>query len=157
MVSVLFVCLGNTCRSPAAEEILRCLHSKQSLSFELHVDSCGIGDWHLGHLPSESMRIAAERRGFFLTHRSRQFQPEDLDLFDYVFAADHTVLQELYRRADSLEKKAKVHLFTEHSKDYHHQGIPDPYSQGGESFDLVLNMLEECCQKILHHIEQENK
>jgi len=154
MVSVLFVCLGNTCRSPAAEEILRQLHKKKNLPLDLHVDSSGIGDWHTGHLPSESMRAAAERRGLILSGRSKQFKMEDFDHFDYIYAADNTVLQELYRRADSLDRKAKVHLFTEHSKTYYHEEIPDPYSQGGEAFDLVLNMLEECCEGILHHIKE---
>lgn len=154
MVSVLFVCLGNICRSPAAEEMLRHLHKKKQMSLELHVDSSGIGDWHVGHLPSESMRAAIERRGLILAGRSKQFKPADFDFFDYIFAADHTVLQELYRRADSLDRRAKIHMFTEYSKSYYHQEIPDPYYQGEQAFDLVLDMLEECCEEILNHIKE---
>lgn len=156
MVSVLFVCLGNICRSPAAEGVLRDLHLKQGEPYELYIESCGLGDWHVGRLPVEEMRQAAAKRSVKLSSRAQQFTPAFFERFDYILAADQSVLQELYRSAKNTEQKAKLHLITEYSASYFREEIPDPYSQADMAFELVLDMLEDSCSGILEHLNSEN-
>lgn len=151
MVSVLFVCLANTCRSPAAEGMLRHLAEKEGLT--LHVESCGIGAWNLGQLPSERMREAAKNRGIHLASRSQQFQPKFLDAFDLILVADTQMLKDIYLHAKSPEHKAKVHLITHFSETYRDQNIPDPYYQGEAGFENVLDMLEDACIGIIAHLK----
>ncbi len=154
MVSVLFVCLGNICRSPAAEGILRKMNEESNGTLELHVESCGIGCWHVGLLPHESMREAAQERGLLLLSRAQQFKTSFFDKFDYIFAADQSILNELYKLADTPEHKDKVHLISEYSQSYPREAIPDPFYEGKEGFDKVLDMLEECCSGILKQIRK---
>lgn len=157
MVSVLFVCLGNICRSPAAEAMLRDLHMKQGEPYGLYIESCGLGDWHVGRLPVEEMRQAAAKRNVMLSSRAQQFTPGFFERFDYILAADQPVLQELYRIAKSPEQKAKVHLMTEYSTGYFREEIPDPYAQANMAFELVLDMLEDACVGILGHLNADNQ
>src|SRR5690349_1295011 len=109
MPSILYVCLGNICRSPAAEGVMRHLKEKHQLN-DLHIESCGMGDWHVGHLPDERMQRASKLRGFVLSSRAKVFDPNFLKRFDYILAADHHVLHELYTHAKTPENKAKIHL-----------------------------------------------
>lgn len=157
MPSVLFVCLGNICRSPAAEGLLRHLHSKRQKDLDLHIESCGIGDWHLGHLPDERMRDAAKARGIILSSRAQQFKPVHFERFDYILAADKEVMSDLYYFAKTPEHKAKIHLITDFSGTYSGQEIPDPYYEGGLAFELVLDMLEDSCEGLLSHIDSQLK
>lgn len=152
MVAVLFVCLGNICRSPAAEGILRHVAQKDPLFQDITIRSCGIGDWHIGQLPDERMREAAKTRGITLTSRAAQFQPEFLDEYDYILAADHEVLKGLYQVAKNPEHKSKIQLITAFSGSYRGQEIPDPYCAGIAAFDLVLDMLEDSCEGFLEHL-----
>lgn len=154
MVSILFVCLGNICRSPAGEAMLRHLSEKMELSEALTVQSCGMGDWHVGQLPDERMREASQLRGINLTSRAQQFRPEFLIEFDYILAVDKEVLADLYRYAENPEQKAKIHLVTEFSKSYFNKEIPDPYYYGGNAFELVLDMLEDSCEGLLQHLHK---
>jgi protein-tyrosine phosphatase len=153
--SVLFVCLGNICRSPAAEGILRQLAEKEDV--ELHVESCGLGDWHKGSLPDERMREASKNRGYVLASRAQKMEPEFFDRFDLIFVADQKVMRELYKFADKAEHKAKMHLMTHHSKAFQGQDVPDPYYQGEAGFEQVLDMLEDSCDGILAHIKRAKK
>ena len=152
MISVLFVCLGNICRSPAAEGILRDLATKNANAKDLHVKSCGLGSWHVGQLPDARMQEAAQRRGLILSSRAQEIQPEFLDHFDYILAADHKVLNVLYQFAKTPEHKSKLQLITAFSRSYPNQEIPDPYYGGDAMFDLVLDMLEDACEGLLEHI-----
>ncbi len=154
MTAILFVCLGNICRSPAAEGVLRHLVSEKLDDQKLRIESCGVGDWHLGHLPDERMRDAAKTRGIILSSRAKQFQREYFDEFDYILAADKEVLNSLYKYAKEPHQKAKIHLITAFSKSYRDQEIPDPYYQGYSAFDLVLDMLEDSCEGLLQKITQ---
>lgn len=156
MVAVMFVCLGNICRSPAAEGVLRHLASKHP-DADIHIESCGIGDWHVGQLPDERMRDAAKSRGLVLASRGQQFKPEFLDKFDYILAADKAVLRDLYFHAKSPEHKAKIHLMTEFSSCYKGQEIPDPYYGGDPGFERVLDMLEDSCEGLIEQIKNNNK
>lgn len=152
MASVLFVCLGNICRSPAAEGVLRHRLKEENLSY-VEISSCGLGSWHIGSLPDSRMVEAAKRRGIVLTSRAQQFQPEYFDTFDYIFAADNEVLAVLYKYAHNAEHKAKLHLITAFSTSYLDQEIPDPYYLGEAGFEQVLDMLEDACHGILRKIK----
>lgn len=152
MVAVLFVCLGNICRSPAAEGVLRHLAAKDQQFSDLVVESCGVGDWHLGHLPDERMRDAAKLRGIALTSRARQFKSDFFEKYDYILVSDKEVLNHLYYHAKDPAYKSKIHLMTQFSSSYKGQEIPDPYYLGSSAFDLVLDMLEDSCEGLLAHI-----
>lgn len=151
MISVLFVCLGNICRSPAAEGVLRNMAILKSK--DLHIRSCGLGSWHEGQLPDARMQDAAKRRGLVLSSRAQEFRMDFFDRFDYILAADHKVLNSLYKYAKVPEHKAKVHLITSFSPSYHNQEIPDPFYGGDPMFEMVLDMLEDACEGFLSHIE----
>ena len=155
MVSVLFVCLANTCRSPAAEGILR--HMADKAGVDLHVESCGIGDWNLGQLPNPRMRDAAKNRGVCLSSRAQKFIPEFFDTFDFILVVDTKVMNELYCHAKEPGHKAKIHLITHFSEAYRDEAIPDPYYGGEAVFETVLDMLEDSCTGIVHHIKPENR
>jgi protein-tyrosine phosphatase len=150
MVAVLFVCLGNICRSPAAEGILKQLATQEKIP--LHVESRGLGDWHLGQLPDVRMREAAGNRGVLLASRAKKIDMSDFDNFDYILVADQKILTELYRHAHNPEHKAKIHLMTHYSPCYKEQPVPDPYYEGDAGFEHVLNMLEDSCQGLISHI-----
>lgn len=154
MISILYVCLGNICRSPAAEALLRQMNQQSESPLPLHIESCGLGSWHVGHLPHEDMRKVAADRGLSMHSRAQQFKPAFFDRFDYILAVDQSVIHELYRHAQTPEQKAKIHLVTEFSSLYHREEIPDPFSQGRGAFDLVLDMLEESCQGLLEHLQK---
>lgn len=146
--SVMFVCLGNICRSPAAEAILR------KMEPDWEVASSGIGSWHVGHLPDERMREAALLRGHPLTSRAQQFLLSHFQDYDLILAADLEVLHHLQAHAKTPSEKAKVHLFTAFSERYPNEEVPDPYFQGGNAFDLVLDILEDACKGISQHLNK---
>lgn len=154
MISILFVCLGNICRSPAAEALLRQMNQQLEVPLELHIESAGLGSWHLGQLPHEDMREAAGDRGLSMHSRAQQFKPPFFEKFDYILAVDQSVIHQLYRYAQTPEQKAKIHLVTEFSTLYHQEEIPDPLSQGRFAFDRVLDMLEDACQGFLQHLQK---
>jgi protein-tyrosine phosphatase len=150
--SVLFVCLGNICRSPAAEGILRHLAHKEGL--DIHIESCGLGDWHAGNLPDERMREASKNRGYTLSSRAQIIKPEFFDSFDLIFVADQKVLKELYKYAEKPEQKAKIHFMTHFSSAFKGEEVPDPYYEGEAGFERVLDMLEDSCEGIIGHLKK---
>lgn len=152
---VLFVCMGNICRSPAGEGILKQL-IKDHPSLHLHIESCGIGDWHLGQSPDFRMQQAAAIRGICLNGKAQQFQHHFFDRFDFILVADKEVLSVLYHHASNLEQKSKLHLMTEFGSEYKGQEVPDPYYKSDGAFDLVLDILEDSCQGFIQHLYQQN-
>ncbi|MBA3958606.1 MAG: low molecular weight phosphotyrosine protein phosphatase [Parachlamydiaceae bacterium] len=157
MTSVLFVCLGNICRSPAAEGILRHMVSQNSSLKDLEIQSCGLGSWHAGNLPDLRMQEAAKKRGVTLTSRAQAITPEFFNRFDYILAADHEVLKTLQKHAHQPEHKAKLYLMTAFSQGYTNEEVPDPYYGGEAGFELVLDMLEDACEGFLSHIKKSKK
>lgn len=145
--SIMFVCLGNICRSPAAEAILR------KLEPEWNIASSGLGSWHVGNLPDQRMREASLSRGLPLTSRAQQFILDHFDEFDLILAADNEVLHHLQAHAKSPKEKSKIHLITAFSDLYKNQEVPDPYFQGENAFDEVLDMLENACQGIVKYVK----
>lgn len=150
---ILFVCLGNICRSPAAEGIFRHQVSEAGLAEYFELDSAGTYGGHRGDLPDARMRSAAMRRGYNLIHRSRQISEYDFDRFDMVIAMDDRNYENLNRIAASPEGTAKIYRMTEFSsrRDYDH--IPDPYYEGSEGFELVLDLLEDACGGLLESVK----
>ena len=150
MTSVLFVCLGNICRSPAGEGILKSIAEKKGI--DITVASCGIGDWHIGELPDPRMQEAARARGVILAQRAQQFKRDFFDQFDYILAADHEILKDLHNIAQKPEHKSKIHLITEFSSCYKREEVPDPYLHAQAQFEQVLDMLEDACLGLIKQL-----
>ncbi len=147
---ILFVCLGNICRSPAADGLLHAMASKAGLIDRLEIDSAGTYAGHAGELPDARMRQAASRRGYSLSHRSRAVTISDFFHFDRIIAMDDNNVENLRRMAPSPECEAKIERFAALCKrhaDIHY--IPDPYYGGHDGFDRVLDLLEDGCLTIL--------
>ncbi len=154
MHSILFVCLGNICRSPAAQAIMLQMVKGTELEEQIYVESCGLGDWHAGKLPDPRMRQAALERGYTLVSKAQAMQPDFFYRFDYILAADHSVIKELYSHAISPEHKAKIHLITKFSRAYAGEEIPDPYYKDRQAFEQVIDMLEDSCKGLLDEIRR---
>jgi protein-tyrosine phosphatase len=152
-ISVLFVCLSNICRSVALEGALKHLADQKKISDRLHVDSCGIGWYHLGEDPDFRMNNEALKRGIRLEHKAREIEASDFEEFDYILAATKEVLAELKKLAKTDKHKEKVSLATEFSAKYKGQDIPDPYYGASDSFKRVMDMsvdvAEGLCSKII--------
>ena len=143
MKKILFVCLGNICRSPAAEGVFLDLIAKKNLQAEFVVDSAGTGDWHVGELPDRRMRLAALNRGVELTSRARQFKKVDFDKFDLVIVMDDSNFKNVYSMASTEIHKSKIKKFTDFSTSSD-DIVPDPYFGGDEGFEEVLDLVEVC-------------
>ena len=153
---ILFVCLGNICRSPAAEGIMHRIVERRGLSGTFGIDSAGTYGGHRGELPDPRMRSAASRRGYALTHRSRQVREEDFDRFDMIVAMDDMNYEAAHRMAPSRSEAAKIFRMVEFCPSFPDQSyVPDPYYEGHEGFELVLDMLEEGCRNILERCRDE--
>lgn len=149
---ILFVCLGNICRSPAAEGIFRRMVGKQGLADRFVIDSAGTYGGHAGELPDSRMRAAASRRGYELTHRSRKLTEDDFRLFDMVIVMDDSNYERASRTAPDMESVAKLHRMTDFARKHVWDHIPDPYYEGAEGFELVLDLLEDCLSGLLESI-----
>ena len=156
--SVLFVCLGNICRSPAAQAVMQAMVDARGLTERFHIDSAGIGGWHIGDLPDKRMRVHARPRGYELTHRARRVSPGDFDDFDLIVGMDAGNVDELCSRAATIEQQNKVVMMGDYIRRYpHYDYVPDPYYEGSEGFELVLDLLEDACDNLLNQIIQQNK
>lgn len=145
---ILFVCLGNICRSPAAEGVFRSICGD-----EFEVDSAGTGNYHIDQLPDQRMRIHARRRGLELNHHCRQITLEDFEHFDLIIGMDASNLQNLRRMAPSVEAARKIHGMAEFfSSDARYDHVPDPYYEGSEGFELVLDLLQDGCQNLYNRL-----
>lgn len=153
---ILFVCLGNICRSPAADGILHSMVAAKGWDGRFEIDSAGTYGGHRGDLPDPRMRSAAARRGYTLTHRARQVSEEDFDRFDLIVAMDDMNYETLYRLAPSREAAGKICRMVEFCRRFPDRTyVPDPYYEGREGFELVLDMLEDGCRGILERLTQD--
>lgn len=150
MTKILMVCLGNICRSPLAEGILK---SKINNS-TIFVDSAGTGAWHSGELPDKRSIAVAKKYGIDLTdQRARLFLVEDFDRFDKIYVMDKTNYVDVCRLAPSDHCIDKVELILNESNPGKNLEVPDPYYGGANGFDNVYNMLDEACEKIKQKIK----
>lgn len=151
--AILFVCLGNICRSPAAEEITRRLLRERGLEEKITLDSAGFYAGHQGELPDKRMRIHARRRGYELTHRSRPIKRTDYDTFDLLVGMDDQNISSLHGFAATEEEEAKIVRMTDFCNAFrHHDHVPDPYYDGAEGFENVLDILEDACEGLVSRV-----
>lgn len=147
---ILFVCLGNICRSSAADEIMRQKAISRGLGESFTIDSAGTYGGHAGELPDARMRAAGKRRGYDFTHRSRRVRSEDFERFDLLLAMDDSVYESLSRLAPSVDALQKLERMADYlPAHFGFDYVPDPYYEGAEGFELVLDMLEEGCDVLL--------
>ena len=153
-ISVLFVCLGNICRSPAAEAIFINLIEKEGLSDGFNVDSAGTGSWHIGKKADRRMRIAAEKRELNILSRARQINMEDFEKFNYILAMDNSNfknINDLQSRKSSSDL-ASIKKIQDFKSIFNEEEVPDPYFGGDEGFDYVLDILEDSVRGFLKSI-----
>jgi len=154
VINVLFVCLGNICRSPTAEGVFRGLVQKADLTEHIRIDSAGTHAFHIGAEPDRRAQAEAKRRGNDISHlRGRQAKTDDFTNFDYVLAMD----SENYRNLLSIcpaDGTDKLHMFLDFAPHLNRQDVPDPYYEGG--FDLVYDMIEEAAKGLLADIQDKH-
>lgn len=150
---VLFVCLGNICRSPTAEGVMRHRLQQAGLAAQVAVDSAGTAAWHIGKAPDPRTCAAAAQRGYRLHElRARQVQAEDFARFDLILAMDHDNLSELQRlRPDSAG--AELDLLLRRGGLAEHE-VPDPYYGGSDGFERVLDLVESACERLIEQIRE---
>lgn len=152
-MKILFVCLGNICRSSSAEEVMRTLVKEAGLEKEIEVDSAGILNYHEGELPDSRMRMHACHRGYVLTHRSRPVRTEDFFDFDLIVGMDDRNIQDLKDRAPSLDAEEKIRRMTDFCRNTSADYVPDPYYGGAQGFEHVLDILEDACAGLLEELK----
>ena len=155
MKRILFVCLGNICRSSTAEAVMKHLVSQAGRELEFEIDSAGILSYHRGELPDPRMRAHAARRGYTLDHRSRPVCTDDFLHFDLIIGMDDRNLDDLRDRAPSPEACRKICRMTDYCTRYTWADhVPDPYYGGAEGFEQVLDLLEDACAGLLRSLYQ---
>ena len=154
---LLFVCLGNICRSPSAENIMNHLIQQTGLEKHILCDSAGTSSYHIGSVPDRRMTAAAQARGIALIGKARQFQITDFEDFDLILAMD----KENYRDILSLDRQNqhshKVLMICEFATKHRDRSVPDPYYGGSDGFDHVINLLLDACDGLLQQIIQEQQ
>ena len=145
---VLFVCLGNICRSPTAEGVMRSLVAEAGLEGEIEVESAGTGDWHVGHPPDERALSAAAARGITLEGVARQVTAGDFEAFDLIVAMDRANRDDLVALAPDAEARERVRLLREYAGESE-RDVPDPYYGGEDGFADVVEIVERSCAALL--------
>ncbi len=150
---VLFVCLGNICRSPSAEAVFNAKLNKYGLLSEVEVDSAGTSGYHEGDSADSRMMTHAIKRGYNLTSIARQIMPKDFDYFDMIIAMDASNYQSLMGMAKNPSQKNKIAMMTDFSETYDGEDVPDPYYGGSMGFEKVLDILEDCAEGLIDEIK----
>ena len=152
-MKLLFVCMGNICRSPLAEGIFLHLARERNLSEKFEVDSAGVGDWHVGHAPDPRSQAVANKHGIELICRARQVEaPEDFESFDLILAMDRTNFRDLLSLSPA-EHHHKIKLMRDYdSGTAEDREVPDPYYGGPGGFDNVYGMLHRACSGLLDEL-----
>jgi len=146
---LLFVCLGNICRSPAAEGIMNHLIAQANLEDKICCDSAGTSNYHIGELPDARMRQTAQRRGIVLSSRARQFQKADFEAFDLILAMDRQNYYNICALDPHGAYQDKVRLICDFCTHHPDREVPDPYYGGPDGFRYVMDLLTDACQGLL--------
>ena len=155
MMKVLFVCLGNICRSPAAEGVFLNLLSEHGLEKLVYVDSAGTSGYHVGEPADARMIEHAKKRGTHLPSRARKFVPADFEEFDYILTMDRNNYWDVRSQTQDEQEKAKVIPFTDFCRRFDITEVPDPYFGGDAGFEHVLDIVEDASQGLLEKINKE--
>lgn len=153
---VLFVCLGNICRSPVAEGIFKKMVEENNLSNRIIADSAGTSGYHNGELPDPRMRSHGAKRGYKFNSLSRKFMISDFDDFDIILAMDDNNYHNILNMATDIESQNKVFRMADFLSNHLNDHIPDPYYSGADGFELVLDLLEDGCASLLTKIMDDN-
>lgn len=153
-INVLFVCLGNICRSPMAEGIFKKLVTEEGLSAHIFMDSAGTANYHSGELADHRMRATAKKHDIELTHRARQIKVTDLLHFDYILAMDKSNLADIQKLHH--QPSAQIELLRSFGPKTDDLNVPDPYYSDDQAFDEVFQILEFHLSHFLHHIRETN-
>ena len=149
---ILFVCLGNICRSCTAEEIMRTILHREGLDKVIEVDSAGLISYHQGEQADPRMRAHASRRGYHITHLSRPVRMTDFEEFDLIIGMDDSNISGLHDLAPSIEAENKIHRMTEYCTRMVADHVPDPYYGGAQGFENVIDILEDACEGLLQQV-----
>jgi low molecular weight protein-tyrosine phosphatase len=153
-IGVIFVCMGNICRSPTAEAVFRDCVEKAGLLESIHIDSAGTHDYHIGEAPDARTQRAALQRGYDMSQlRGRQVGVEDFARFDYVLAMDEANLS-ILQRLRPRDAQSHLGLFLEFAERHSEREVPDPYFGGAEGFERVLDMVEDAANGLLKQVRQ---
>jgi len=153
-IRILFVCLGNICRSPAADGIMHKIVKDSKLDHLITIDSAGTYGGHAGDLPDSRMRHHARHRGYELSHRSRKVSSDDFYDFDLILAMDDNNYHNLQYVAPDPESQQKIRRMTDFSVKLLVDHVPDPYYEGADGFERVLDILEDACEGLLNTIKE---
>jgi len=155
-VKVLFVCMGNICRSPTAEAVFRHYVDQEGLSEIIYIDSAGTHDYHVGDAPDGRTQRVALQRGYDMSAlRGRQVEAGDFARFDYVLAMDEANLS-ILKRLRPRDAESHLGLFLEFAEKHDEREVPDPYYGGAQGFEHVLDMVEDAANGLLKHIKQQH-
>lgn len=155
--SLLFICLGNICRSPAAEGIMRHMVNEHLMDDYVEIDSAGIGAWHAGELPDRRMRSHGAAHGYDFCSRARQIRQEDLHRFDRIIVMDDDNYSDIIAMTRNDEERRRVSRMTDYCRHHpNHKSVPDPYYGGDSGFELVIELLEDACRGLLEQIAEEH-
>ena len=156
-MKILFVCLGNICRSPTAEVVFRTVAAREAPELTLEVDSAGTAGYHIGEPPDIRTRKAAGRRGYDMSAlRARIVEPRDFETFDLILAMDRENLTTLQQRAPA-HARGRVRLFLEFAEGATVSEVPDPYYGGPNGFEEVLDLVEAATRGLLQHLQQRSR
>ncbi|HEX7597928.1 MAG TPA: low molecular weight protein-tyrosine-phosphatase [Polyangia bacterium] len=154
-IAISFVCMGNICRSPTAEAIMRHLVQQAGLDSAIDIDSAGTGSWHVGEAADERTRRVGERRGIPLSGTARQWSRADFARFDYVLAIDRDILDELALLAPTPEMREKIHLLRQFDPASPPKSdVPDPYYGQPDGFEEVFDLCEAACRGLLDYLRR---
>ncbi len=154
---LLFVCLGNICRSPSAENLMNYLIEKEGLRDRFELDSAGTSSYHIGSSPDRRMNMAAQKKGIKLKGKARQIEDFDLEYYDLILAMDQSNYQDIL----DLDRQGKYHhkikLMCDFATEHTDKEVPDPYYGGDSGFDYVIDLLLDACQGLLDYCQKEFK
>jgi len=151
---LLFVCLGNICRSPSAENIMNYLIEKKGLTEKFECDSAGTSRYHIGASPDKRMQLAGKKRGIELKGKARQIEDFDLEYYDLILAMDKSNYADILRLDRTGKYKDKIKLMCDFTTKFKDKEVPDPYYGGESGFDYVIDLLLDSCQGLLEYCQK---